>query len=101
MFKASGYGQGSDPLNTKGAMLLSQGFQGRFYQEEERLESIFLISPGLCPSRDSGVWGRGPDVSPGLCPGDAGQEPGLPAQAVPGERYLTRRSILCSDMRDC
>ena len=37
MFKASGYGQGSDPLNTKGAMLLSQSFQGRIIRKEKGL----------------------------------------------------------------
>ena len=83
MFQARGYGQGSHPLNTEGAVLLPQSFQGRIIMTN----TVFgnnIIWPGLRASRDPGVWGQRPDVSSGLRPGDAGQEPRLPSKAVSG-----------------
>ena len=85
MFQARGYGQGSHPLNTEGAMLLPQSFQGRIIMKKTDSDNNPICS-GLCASRDPGVRGQRPDVSSGLRPGDAGQEPRLPAQAVSGNR---------------
>ena len=87
LFQARGYGQGSHALDTEGALLLTQSLQGRIIKR--RLGQYPISSSGLRPSRDPSVRGQRPDVGPGLRPGDARQEPRLPAQAVPGDKKKT------------
>ena len=66
---AGGDGEGSDSFHPAGALLFPQGLQDLRRPRDPE------VSRGLHGGSDDG---------PGFRPGNVGQEPGVPAEAVPG-----------------